>query len=195
MQRTYSIVAVMAMMLCFGTADAWKRHGQLIQIDDIQPRMEPVQREVKSSKKASSYSSSRHRTSQASDTQIDPIPAAETNEQVEEINDSQIDPMPVEETNEQVTEFNDTQQDLMPVEDLVPQEDLVPEEYLVPVADLMPLWPEEDLVPVEDLMPIEEMNGRVEDIILELDEILEETESALSDGFGSMSMVSDTLPI
>ena len=55
MQRTrrsnYSIVAVMAMMLCFATVDASRRQKQLIKIDDIDPKKEHVQRRLKSSSK------------------------------------------------------------------------------------------------------------------------------------------------
>ena len=100
MQRTrssnYSIVAFMAMLLCFGTADAGRRQEQLIKIDDIDPRAEHVQRRLKSSSKktksqhtgkSSGKSSKKTKagsllhTSQSGDThQVE-----ETNEQVKDI--------------------------------------------------------------------------------------------------------------
>ena len=98
MQRTrrsnYSIVAVMAMMLCFATVDASRRQKQLIKIDDIDPKKEHVQRRLKSSSKNTgkgntgkgksskkSKTNSLLQTSPNSDTQD----VEETNEEVKDI--------------------------------------------------------------------------------------------------------------
>ena len=98
MQRTrrsnYSIVAVMAMMLCFATVDASRRQKQLIKIDDIDPKKEHVQRRLKSSSKNTgkgntgkgksskkSKTSNLLQTSPNSDTQD----VEETNEEVKDI--------------------------------------------------------------------------------------------------------------
>jgi hypothetical protein len=80
----------MAMVLCFGTADAWKRHEKLlIQIDDIDPRPEQVQRQVKSSSKRTkqrSSASSQRKSSKKKSKKQSSRDVEETNEEVKEIN-------------------------------------------------------------------------------------------------------------
>ena len=95
MQRTrrsnYSIVAVVAMLLCFGTADSSRRREQLIKIDGIDPRTGHVQRRVKSSSKNTKSSSKKSKTnsllqtSPNSDTQQELMPVEETNNHVKDI--------------------------------------------------------------------------------------------------------------
>jgi translation initiation factor 2 alpha subunit (eIF-2alpha) len=112
----------MAMLLCFGTADAWRRQEQLIKIDDIDPRTEHVQRRLKSSsKKTKSQNTAKSSKKSKAGSLL------------------------------QTSQNSDTQE-------------------------------------------VEEMNEQVKDIELELEEFFEETESDLSDEFGIISPVRDTLP-
>ena len=86
----------MAMLLCFGTADAGRRKEQLIKVDGFDPRTEHVQRLLKSSSKKTksqntgksskkSKAGSLLQTSQSSDTQQELMPVEGTNEHVKDI--------------------------------------------------------------------------------------------------------------